>query len=383
MSSICLNCVKAISLKKLIQTKGNVIKKCKTCNSKNVKALDCKNNELRQLFKALIRFYFSEVDYNTHWGGNSFERLLSMENPIISCNSNVNEDEWESAIFTLFENVYEEYDKGITLFSGYDKNGQQNMLLEAIESSSASSLNSIKSELAKKNHFLLIDKGINLICEHISKLLRNISSGCQFFRARIGYAEEGIPIVGDNYGRIRHFQPYMNADISAPPPLKAVSGRMNRDGVSFLYLANDAETAVAEVRPHPGHIVSIGQFLCKRKLKIADFNSIDIYDFYLNDEKLDVFRLLNCINVLFSIPIPPDQRQNYSITQFLSDVLRELEFDGIAYKSSVGSGCNFTFFNPDEFEYIPESGSLVRIKNVVYTFKNLQTMQEKESYFKI
>jgi hypothetical protein len=86
-----------------------------------------------------------------------------------------------------------------------------------------------------------------------------IPSGSTYFRARIGYEKKGISTEGWIGKRL--FQPYKDSNIGAPSPLKATPGRMNRDGVSFLYLSTDLTTAIAEVRPHPGQIVSIGKLV--------------------------------------------------------------------------------------------------------------------------
>ena len=69
MPRLCEACVKADALKKLISSKGEIRKKCKICESVKTKTIDCENNRLKQLFKALIRYHFSEWEYNTHWGG--------------------------------------------------------------------------------------------------------------------------------------------------------------------------------------------------------------------------------------------------------------------------------------------------------------------------
>lgn len=378
MPKLCISCSKADPIKRLINEKGKKILKCKICGTRSVNAMDCRNNRLKQLFKALIRYHFSERDYNTHWGGGEIESLFLRENPILNYSDHFNKEALYETVFVLVDKIYEEYERGITLFAGYGEYGKPNMLLEAIKSNNDDRLNSIASDLSKKNHFLLTDRGLNLIQEHIPLLESSFPQGEQFYRARIGYEQKGIP--GAGWGEEWHFKPYKGSDIGAPPPLKATPGRMNRDGISFLYLATDLETVIAEIRPHPSHIISICMFTSKVELRIADFNSIDIYDYYLSDKKLDDFFLLKSINTLFSLPVPPDQRYSYSITQFLSDVLRILNFDGIAYRSSVGPGSNLTIFDPDKFEYIPGSARVVRAEQVSYTFKELPVMTDGEDY---
>jgi len=88
------------------------------------------------------------------------------------------------------------------------------------------------------------------------------------------------------------FQPFLGAAIGAPPPAKAAPGRLNRDGV-FVSLSCDPTkmTAAAEVRPHPGHRVSIGAFRSLRDIRLADFGVIDIAVFSSSDARLDIFHL--------------------------------------------------------------------------------------------
>ncbi|WP_164112000.1 MULTISPECIES: RES family NAD+ phosphorylase [Sphingobacterium] len=66
----------------------------------------------------------------------------------------------------------------------------------------------------------------------------------------------GLLEVGE---RIK-YTPYTSSEISSPPSYLARKGRMNREGFSFLYLAEDIETAINEIRPNPGDIISVGGF---------------------------------------------------------------------------------------------------------------------------
>ena len=63
-------------------------------------------------------------------------------------------------------------------------------------------------------------------------------------------------------------------DMGAPPYWKAGRGRVQPEGVSFLYTATEVETALAEVRPSIGDTVAIGEFRIKdtRTLKILKIN---------------------------------------------------------------------------------------------------------------
>jgi hypothetical protein len=88
--------------------------------------------------------------------------------------------------------------------------------------------------------------------------------GAILFRARIGIRwdedENGI----EDYG------PISPKNMGAPPRHLATEGRLNSEGIPILYLANDRETAIAEVRPWIGAEVSLGRFRIGKRLVIAD-----------------------------------------------------------------------------------------------------------------
>ena len=134
MSFICIDCVKDLSLKKVISRKGIDNNICDVCHETR-RGTDANNNLFQQLFKALIRFHYHEYEYNTHWGGDSLESFFYSENPILECRNDKDEDGLCAVLEDLIHNVYEDYDKGVTLFAGY------------FEGTSTGTLRSIKSEI--------------------------------------------------------------------------------------------------------------------------------------------------------------------------------------------------------------------------------------------
>jgi RES domain-containing protein len=164
------------------------------------------------------------------------------------------------------------------------------------------------------------------------------------------------------------FVPYASTQIGAPPPYLAGFGRINRAGVSFLYCASDKYTAISEIRPHPGDIVSIGKFLLKKDALIFDLTESQFLNFYITDEKLDGFKKLNTLTELLQKVIPPSERQSYNITQLVSDCIRKLKFDGILFPSSVGQGNNLVLFNPANMEYTFDEAEVVEVREVNYKY---------------
>jgi hypothetical protein len=55
-----------------------------------------------------------------------------------------------------------------------------------------------------------------------------------------------------------------------PPRDRSREGRANPKGITYLYLANDRETASAEVRPWIGSLMSVGQFKTLRALRLVN-----------------------------------------------------------------------------------------------------------------
>ncbi len=107
----------------------------------------------------------------------------------------------------------------------------------------------------------------------------------------------------DGWAATTLFQPYLGAEIGALPQASATPGRLNRSGVSFLYLASDKATAAAELRPHPGHRLSLGAFRSTKDISLADFSSIDIAQYSASDERLELFHLGHTIGREISLPV--------------------------------------------------------------------------------
>jgi len=378
MPYICSNCAKDQHLKILIDQEGEIISACDICHSSNVKGLDCKNASLRSLFRALLRYHYSEWQYNIHMGGDGLEALFLKNNPITNYDKSWNINIYEEVLLEFLQNGYEPYDKGISLFAGYDDNGHQLMPLVAIKNDFDRSLVRLQRELINVNYFLLEKESRKIIEPYSNILERTFLAGSILYRSRVGFEIRATPLFGwsDDW----HYKPYSSNNLSAPPPYLASGNRMNRQGVSFLYLSTNESTAVSEVRPHPGHFVSVGSFKCAKDLRVADFNAVSILDFCDSDKSLDNFVLLKSIDELFALPIIPEDRQKYSFTQFLADTIRHLEFDGIGYKSSVGEGTNYVFFDPGTFSYVEDSARVVRIQQLEYTHIPLTTMNQDEEY---
>ena len=152
---------------------------------------------------------------------------------------------------------------------------------------------------------------------------------------------------------------------------KSKSGRVNPAGILCLYLADDLETALAEVRPWMSEKISIAKFKITRDIKIIDFSNIKpLFHFYFEepDEKVREEEVWNSISRAFSQPVNvEDQEKDYIPTQIISELFKSKGFDGIKYKSMLASGNNYALFNIEDA--IPITGVVCKIKKIKYNFK--------------
>lgn len=183
----------------------------------------------------------------------------------------------------------------------------------------------------------------------------------------------------------------------APKPGQGnVQGRANPVGISYLYAANTLNTAISEIQPTIGQVISIAKIKILRKLNIFDFNFCNSFKnselmeksiFEVKEQlgisiwKLQVF--FNTISELFSKPALGNA-DNYYSTQYLSEFIKNMGFDGIRYKSSLKKGgLNIVLFNTQNSEkgspknYEIMSSSLHKIENVKMTSKILLPRKDK------
>lgn len=198
----------------------------------------------------------------------------------------------------------------------------------------------LKQELQHRNRFFP-DSDFNKerLAELLGQLLLDPTDlPANWYRARI--AKEGVPFGADEMG--------------APPKMLAGQGRANPAGIPYLYLASNGETAVAEVRPHPGETVCLAAFKLLANLKIADLRKprASISPFQFDDSDLPTLRgdvefLENLGEELTRPVVPTAAAINYIPSQYLCEFIKKQGFDGVAYKSSIESGMNLALFNPD------------------------------------
>ena len=198
-----------------------------------------------------------------------------------------------------------------------------------------------------------------------------LNKGKVLYRSQRGYDEiEEYDQDGFTVTRIVDL-PYKQERM-IPKAEKSKNGRANPAGIPCLYLSDDLETALAEVRPWIKEKISIAIFKIIRDIKVIDFSNIESsFRFYFkepNDAKIKEKEVWASVNRAFSEPINmEDQEKDYIPTQIISELFKSIGFDGIKYKSMLASGNNYALFNLKDA--IPTNGIIYEVNKVKYNFE--------------
>lgn len=220
------------------------------------------------------------------------------------------------------------------------------------------------NEIKTKNRFhskLINFEILEKYCSFIRKIYK---AGEVFYRARIS-ERSGFP----------------PEEMSAPPAGKSSEGRANARGITCLYIANDVDTTLHEVRAGVFDYVSVGSFRLKRDITVVDLKAINgISPFVEGLEYLDHAinkQYLARLNAEMSKSLrKSDSTLDYVPTQYIVDFIKsiehndEQEYDGIEYNSTTNpGGYNLAIFDPDLFECV--SVDVYDIEKLQYTSKKL------------
>ena len=360
--SLCVDCARHPSLKRVIHD-DSVIGLCAFCERSDVEVRNPDQPEpMVMLMRSLIRFYWDEFSYNGHWGGDSVLDLFTdPDNPVVTrAVSDTHHDDFDHL---LQHPTYPDVDKGVALYAGSDAEGGRG-LNRAIARTTPASFRALQRRLLIENFFDVEPALEALIDPFLDDIVVELPEGDLWRRARRGQKAVFQRHDGGWETTVVR-QPWRDHEIAAPSPLKAGVGRLNRGGVSMLYLASDTYTAIAEIRPHPGHYVSVGGFKSNARIRLADFNP-DIALFSTSDERLDLYTTIQAFDRLMSLPVTPEEKTPYLLTQLLAEILLKRGFDGVQFRSSVSTGRNICIFRPDKFTFAEGYSEVRRVMSVVY-----------------
>lgn len=140
---------------------------------------------------------------------------------------------------------------------------------------------------------------------------------------------------------------YLHADDSkmmAPPVRKPSNGRCNPSGIPYLYLANKELTAIQEIRPQIGDIVTLAEF----DVDVSNTFSFNVYlmEHYgikAVDEQAKC--LLFLILQDLSSPVKTDNQLDYIPLQYVCEYIKSIGYSAFAYSSVYGTGMNLVMFD--------------------------------------
>jgi hypothetical protein len=197
-----------------------------------------------------------------------------------------------------------------------------------------------------------------------------------FWRAQLGHCSETRYVDKEDIGN--YPCPYSRERMK-PLRDRARENRANPKGIPFLYLSNHKKTAMSEVRPWLGSLISLARFQPVRDLTIVNCWTDDEPPKFRirtgTEPPYKIFRpedqdraVWHDIDRAFSEPVTSnDDLSSYVPTQIIAELFRAHEFDGIAYRSAFGKGHNIALFDLDAVKVVGRA--LYKVENIEFKFE--------------
>ncbi|MBR1530830.1 MAG: RES family NAD+ phosphorylase [Eubacterium sp.] len=158
-------------------------------------------------------------------------------------------------------------------------------------------------------------------------------------------SDKSLSTALKKWNRNIKFKGYNAKDSGAPEPDKIKNGRANPDHIRYLYLSEDIETPIYEIHPKIGDTVSVACAELTKSVKVFDLTN-DRHQNKTTDSP-NLKTLFETIGEMFSQPINASDATKYLPTQFISEKIKNMGFDGIRFISSVHKGgVNIVLFDP-------------------------------------
>ena len=285
--------------------------------------------------------------------------------------------------------------------------------------------NEFVNELIYKNRFASSHKVVDVIKDYAKRCTATIKKGQVLYRARIYHQDplrefvsdvykntkikkqreqnETIDITNEYFNMLlanvwmaitkgnlwgkqvieayhkwqrKKFKGYNSSDSGAPPADSGSAGRINPERIRYLYLADDPQTAIYEVRPTIGQHVSVATFKTNEEIKIYDLAS-EIKHHEKEHEDND-FSLFYEIQQRFSEPNTGDAFR-YLPTQYLGEMIKQMGFDGLRFNSSLKKGgVNVVLFDDKKCKAI--CSDLIRVDDIKLKLVNPDIYQFEECF---
>lgn len=341
----CVNCFTSSYLISIINGDDRT-GTCDFCSTANTSIYSAR--ELSDFFRNILSLYVPDENSSSQISESLKEdfNVLSeiVENPI-------------ELLRAIFEDEIEDFE---LIFNG-NVSLKRRPFLETQADNIHNVWNEFKEEIKFVNRYHIqntIDlKKLETFFLHES-FYRNVKKGRIFFRCRVS-DKNGFPC----------------GKMGNPPIELASSGRANPKGISYLYVADSLETSMYETRASLFDYVTVGEFKLKEDIKILNLrNPKDDPIYWSEIEEIENYLIyipfIQTLQKELSLPIRKrDQILDYIPTQYISEFIKSLGFDGVEYQSSLNSeGYNIAIFNPEKLECI---------KTNVYEIKDIKLTHGK------
>ena len=219
------------------------------------------------------------------------------------------------AAASMYEENDMDYPHGYQLFQNY-----KNEILKG-------------SDPSKESNYLL-----QLIIDELSNAIV-IEKGTILYRARKNKPNQ-------------HFQLKSELGMNKTNPK---NNRASPEGISYLYVAEDADTAIAEIQPNNNDIVTVAKFTVCKPLKLLRLHSEASYSGSTGARfnSADIAGFIIYLSIAFASPV--QNEEDYLPCQYFAGRCRKSGFNGIQYisaqngKMDVNSerGFNFALFSDE------------------------------------
>lgn len=151
-------------------------------------------------------------------------------------------------------------------------------------------------------------------------------------------------------------------ELGRPPVDKALNGRANPLGISYLYAASDTLTAISEIQPYKGEEVTVARIQITGEIVIADLRdprrSLSPFELdgdYLSSLYSEMPYLITLGEELSKPIVPVEASLEYLPSQYLCELIKSAGFEGVLYKSSLASGYNVALFDDTKLDFVEKT----------------------------
>lgn len=329
----CINCFESSYINGVILNNRN-IGDCNYCKSENVSIYPA--SELNIFFKGIIDLY--EIDDDN--GLPIEKQIISDFSTKVFSEKLIDSNNIKELIIDIVQDDLTDYQEIIN--KKVSLKFQSSDIEEVIIKPLSLSWDKFSDEIKTVNRFHFVNA---LDLEKLKSLFihfgKEIPKGKKFYRARISDSPAGYSV--DEMGN--------------PPAHLAKSGRANPNGISYLYIASDIPTTLFEARASLFDYVTVGTFRVEENIKVVNLSrsTYDVFRLAELESLEDVIIHGSFVDKLEQELSKPrrknDSELDYLPTQYLSELIKSMGFDGIEFKSSLHpNGSNVAIFFPNKLK---------------------------------